>query len=157
MIGLEDASKFELVAMLGALLSLWTSLRASKRSRASELFALRQNVLLKAEIARSAGCKLNHENNSLMQRVLLCLPDGSPLAASTLEFLSSHRDHLEQCISDAVALADYVQKNVETFNKKKCRYYLRCIEPNLETLTCNQGVAEQKVNDLLEQLGAAAA
>lgn len=151
---LEDASQVDLVAVLVALLSLWVAVRALNRTKANELFALRQSVLLKAEVARSAWYALNHENSSLIQRVRLCLPGDSPQATLMLEFLNGHRDHLDQCIRDAVALAEDVQMNVDTFNEKKCREYLRLIEPSIEKLTRNQGVVERKVNDLLELMRA---
>ncbi|MCY1377944.1 hypothetical protein D9M69_655430 [compost metagenome] len=56
-----------------------------------------------------------------------------------------------------MAFAEDVQMNVETFNEKKCRYYLRLMEPSIEKLTRNQGVTERKVNDLLELMGATVA
>lgn len=152
MMGFEDASQVDLVAVLVALLSLWVAVRALNRTKANELFALRQNVLLKAEIARSAWYKLNHENNSLIQRVRLSTPSGSPEALLMLEFLESQRDHFNLCIRDAVALAEDVQMNVETFKEQKCRDYLRLIEPSIEKLTRNQGVTERKVCELLERL-----
>ena len=157
MMWLEDASQVDLVAVLVALLSLWVAVRALNRTKDNDLFALRQNVLLKAEVARSAWYALNHENASLIQRVRLSLPGGSPQAASMIEFLYDQRDHLDQCIRDAVALAEDVQMNVDTFNEKKCRDYIRLIEPSIEKLTRNQGVAERKVNDLLELMGATTA
>lgn len=155
MMGFEDASQIDLVAVLVALFSLWVAVRALNRTKASDLFALRQNVLLKAEVARSAWYKLNHENNSLIQRVLLGTSNSSTEAALIIKFLNSHRDHLDQCIRDAVALAEDVQKNVDTFSEKKCRAYLRLIEPSIEKLTRNQGVAEKKIGDLLARMGSA--
>ena len=155
--GFEDASQVDLVAVLVALLSLWVAVRALNRTKANDLFALRQNVLLKAEIARSAWYQLSHENKSLIQRVRLCSPTGLPEAALILEYLNGQRDYLDLCIRDAVALAEDVQKNVDAFNEKTCREYLRLIEPSIEKLTRNQGVSERKVSDLLERLGAATA
>lgn len=155
--GLEDASQVDLVAVLIALFSLWVAVRALNRTKANDLFALRQSVLLKAEMARSEWYKLNHENGSLIQRVRLRLPTDSPEAAILLDFLASQRDHLDLCIRDAVALAEDVHANVDKFNEKKCRYYLRLIEPSLETLARNQGVAERKVSDLLDRWGATSA
>lgn len=150
--GLEDASQVDLVAVLVALLSLWVAVRALNRTKTNDLFALRQNVLLKAEAARSAWYQLNHENNSLIQRVRLCSSGGLPEAALMIEFLNSQRDLLDLCIRDAVALAEDVQMNVDAFNEKKCRHYLRLIEPNIEKLKRNQGVAERKVSDFLKRL-----
>lgn len=152
MMGFEDASQVDLVAVLVALLSLWIAVRALNRTKANDLFALRQNVLLKAEVARSAWYKLNHENNSLIQRIRLSPSNSSPEAVLIIEFLNSHCDHLDQCIRDAVALAEDVQKNVDTFNEKKCRDYLRLIEPSIEKLTRNQGVAEKKIADLMARM-----
>lgn len=64
---------------------------------------------------------------------------------------------LDLCIRDAVALAEDVQMNVDAFNEKKCQDYLRLIEPSIEKLTRNQGVAERKVSDFLERLSATTA
>jgi hypothetical protein len=157
MMGFEDASQVDLVAVLVALLSLWVAVRALNRTKASDLYALRQNVLLKAEVARSAWYKLNHENNSLIQRVRLCSSSDSPETALMIEFLNTQRDHLDLCIRGAVALAEDVRMNVDTFNEKKCRDYLRLIDPSIEKLTRNQGVAERKVSDFLERLSATTA
>lgn len=110
-------------------------------------------MLLKAEIARSAWYKLSHENDSLTQRVRFCTPSGSPEAALLLDFLGSQRDHFNLCIRDAVAMAEDVYANVDKFNEKKCRDYLRLIEPSIEKLIRNHGVAERKVTDLLDRLG----
>lgn len=150
---LADASQVDLVAVLIALLGLWVAVRAFNRAKANDLFALRQSVLLKAEIARSAWYNLSHENDSLIQRVSLRLPSGSPEAALLLDFLASQRDHFGLCIRDAVAMAEDVHANVDKFNERKCRDYLRRIEPSIEMLARNQGVAERKVSDLLDRLG----
>lgn len=149
--GLQNFLLPELMALLISLLSLWVAVRALNRTKNNDLFALRQSVLLNSENARSAWYKLWHENNSLMQRVTLHLPSGSPETASLLDFLADQRDHLELCIRDAVALAKDVRANVDKFDEKKCREYLRLIEPSLEILARNQGVAERKVSDLLNR------
>jgi hypothetical protein len=52
--GLKDASQVDLVVVLVAFLSLWVSVGALNRTKVNYLFALRQNVLLKIDIARSA-------------------------------------------------------------------------------------------------------
>lgn len=156
--GLENASQVDLVVVLIGLLGLWAAVRALNRTKANDLFALRQSVLLKAEMARSEWYKLNHENGSLIQRVSLRLPSDSPEAALLLlDFLASQRDHFDLCIRDAVAMAEDVRANVDKFNEKKCRYYLRLIEPSIEILARNQGVAERKVSDLLDRLGTTSA
>lgn len=69
-----------------------------------------------------------------------------------LEFLQCQREHLALCISDASALADDVQANVEGFSERKCKDYLRLIEPSIEKLTRNRGVSERKMTELLERL-----
>lgn len=150
--GLENISLVDLASLLIALLSLWIALRALHRTKTNDLFVLRQSVLLKGEIVRSEWYKLRHENDSLVQRVSLYSPCGMPETALLLDFLADQREHLDMCIRDAVALAEDVQANVDKFDEKKCRYYLRLIEPSLELLARSQGVAERKVSDLLDRL-----
>lgn len=144
----------ELTALIISLLSLWIAVRALKRTKSNDLFALRQNVLLSSESARSAWYKLRHENDSMIQRVTLHSGIEPPERASLLDFLADQRDHLDMCIRDATALADYVRAHVGVSDEKKCREYLRLIEPSLEILARNQGVAERKGSDLLNRLAA---
>ncbi len=144
----------ELTALIISLLSLWIAVRALNTTKGNDLFALRQKVLLSSESARSAWYKLRHENDSMIQQVTLDSGIESPERASLLDFLADQRDHLDMCIRDAVALADDVRAHVGVFDEKKCREYLRLIEPSLEILARNQGVAERKVSDLLNRLAA---
>lgn len=150
--GLENYFPVDLVALLIASLSFWISLRTLSRTKANDIFALRQSVLLKAEMARSAWYKLRHEADSLIQQVNLHSTTDSPKKALLLDYLADHREHLNLCIRDAVAMAEDVHSNVDKFNEKKCRDYLRSIEPNLEILDRNQGVVGRRVSDLLNQL-----
>lgn len=61
-----------------------------------------------------------------------------------IEFLNSQRDHLDLCIRDAVALAEDVQMRVDAFNEKKCRDYLRLIEPSIENIDTQSGRGREK-------------
>ena len=148
---IEEVSIAEWVALIVALCSLWVSVRAFNKSKNNELFQLRQRVLLDAEKARSAWYSLNQENNSLIHQVeidLKLLPD---LKKIILEFLYGQKEHLANCIFDAVAMAEDIQKNVGKFDEKKCVYYLHLIEPSLEKLERSKGVSERKMSELLEK------
>ena len=140
-----------ILTLVIALLSFGVSVWTLWRTKSNDKFALRQSVLLKVESARSAWYKLRHEADSLVHAATISLPSGSPEAEMVMSFLNDHREHLDLCIRDAVALAEDVQANVETFDEKKCREYLRHIEPSIEKLVRNQGVLKLKVNELIER------
>lgn len=150
--GIDGPSIVDWVAVLIALSSLWVSVRSLDRGKRNELFMLRQRVLLEAERARSAWYALNHENDALIHKVQLNSALSPSQRNTALEFLEGHSEHLVICIRDASALADDVQANVEGFSEKKCKEYLRLIEPSIEKLARNRGVSERKVTQLMERL-----
>lgn len=69
-----------------------------------------------------------------------------------IEFLEGQGEAFNLWITDANALANDVQVNIGSFNEKKCREYLLKVEPAIEMLTRNQGVAEKKYNETLSNL-----
>lgn len=115
----------------------------------TELFTLRQSVVIKAEQARSEWHKLNRENESLIRDVRHRFTAGLPEVAALLEFLIGQREHFVLCLRDSAALAEDVHATVDTFNEKKCRLYLRDIEPSLEMLARNQGVSTKRYEEIV--------
>jgi len=118
----------------------------------TELFTLRQSVVTKAEQARSEWHKLNRENESLIRDVRHRFTAGLPEVAALVDFLIGQREHFALCLQDAAALADDVHATVDTFNEKKCRLYLRDIEPSLEMLARNQGVSTKRYEEILRRM-----
>lgn len=115
----------------------------------TELFTLRQSVVIKAEQARSEWHKLNRENESLIRDVRHRFTAVLPEVAALLEFLIGQREHFVLCLRDSAALAEDVHATVDTFNEKKCRLYLRDIEPSLEMLARNQGVSTKRYEEIV--------
>ncbi len=137
-----------------ALLSLWLSVIALHRTKGNDLFQLRQRVRMEAERARSAWYELGHECNTLIHRVRIDPTLVPSHRARLFEFLTDHREHLDQCILDAIALAEDVHAKADELSEEKCRHYLRMIEPSVEKLSRNRGVAERKLAEFMAQLAA---
>ena len=150
-------SLVDLFTLVFALLSLAVAWRALSRTKSNELFALRQSLVVKSEQARTGWYQLNRENESLIKRIGSYFRDNRPVAQELLDFLAGQRDHLRQCIADSKALADDIHNNVDTFSEKKCRTYLREIDPSLEILARNQGMAEKRFEELLARIDEASA
>ncbi len=121
------------------------------RSTAKDLFSLRQEVLTKAEKTRSSWAKSIHSNKSLIHKTEVNNRLEPELRAMLINFLESHQEFLEQCAADASAFADDAYKNGTKFTERKCREYLRMLEPNLEVFERTGGVAERKYIDLMER------
>lgn len=113
--------------------------------------------MVKSEQARTGWYQLNRENESLIKRIDSYFRNHRPLAQELLDFLKGQREHLKQCIADSRAMADDIHKNVDTFSEKKCRTYLREIDPALEILARNQGMAEKRFDELLARIDEASA
>ena len=145
-------SLVDAITLLIALLSLVVAWWALRRTKMTELFALQQSVVTKSEQARSEWHKLNRENESLIRDVRHRLPAGLPEAAALLDFLMGQREHFALCLRDAAALAENVHNTVDTFDEKKCRLYLRDIEPSLEMLARNQGVSTKRCEEILHRM-----
>ncbi|WP_028941628.1 hypothetical protein [Pseudomonas vranovensis] len=145
-------SLIDVFTLVFALLSLAVAWRALSRTKSNELFALRQSLVVKSEQARTGWYQLNRENESLIRRIGSYFRDNRPVAQELLNFLTGQREHLKQCISDAKALADDIHENVDKFSEEKCRIYLRQIDPSLEILARNQGMAEKRFDELLARI-----
>jgi len=150
-------SLVDVFTLMFALLSLAVAWRALSRTKSNELFALRQSLVVKSEQARTGWYQLNRENESLIKRIDSYFRNHRPLAQELLDFLKGQREHLKQCIADSRAMADDIHKNVDTFSEKKCRTYLREIDPALEILARNQGMAEKRFDHLLARIDEASA
>lgn len=148
-------SLVDLLTLLIALVSLSVAMRALSRTESNELFALRQSLVLKSEQARSEWHKLNRENESVIKQVQSRFSADLPEVEAMLEFLLGQREHFHLCLSDAAALAEDIHKNVDGFNEKKCRSYLRDIDPSLEVLFRNRGVIQARVDELMVRTAAA--
>ncbi|HCU2084257.1 hypothetical protein AAA587_22645 [Pseudomonas aeruginosa] len=149
---LENVSLVELMTLLVAILGLWISIRAFSKNNSNELFQLRQRVINKAEEARSGWHALNRENRSLIKRAQ---SDSSiPLEVKNMlvEFLEGQEEAFALWMADSNAIANDVQLNIGRFNEGKCREYLLKIEPAIEVLARNQGVAEKNYNETLNSL-----
>lgn len=154
---LGKISVLDVATLLIALLSLFVAWRALSRTKSNELFALRQSLVIKSEQARSGWYQLNRENESLIKRVKSHFRDRLPVAQELLDFLIGQREYLALCIRDTTALADDIHAKVDKFSEKKCRSYLRDIDPSLEILARNQGVAERRFEELLARIDVASA
>lgn len=148
-VSLVDAVTFVL-----ALLSLLVAMRALSRTRSNELFALRQSLVIKSEQARSEWLGLNRENEAIIKQVQSRFPAAAPEAAMLLEFLLGQREHFDLCLRDATALAEDIHSNVDKFSEKKCRRYLRDIDPSLEMLFRNRGVTKGRFEELIARMEA---
>ncbi|WP_139208367.1 MULTISPECIES: hypothetical protein [unclassified Pseudomonas] len=144
----------DVVTLLFALVSLLVAMRALGRTKSNELFALRQSLVLKSEQARSEWHKLNRENESVIKQVEARFPAALPEVAVMLEFLLGQREHLKMCLRDAAALAEDIHRNVDKMSEKKCRLYLRDIDPSLEMLSRNRGVVQGRMEELMARLDA---
>lgn len=135
-----------------ALFSLWFSVIALNRTKGNDLFQLRQRVRMEAEKARSAWYELRHELNTLIHKTQIDPTLVSSHRAKLLEFLTEQREHVDQCVLDASALAEEVHAKADKFCEEKCRHYLGLIEPSIEKLSRNRGVAERKLAELIARL-----
>jgi hypothetical protein len=147
-------SLVDVVTLLIALVSLLVAIRALSRTKSNELFALRQSLVLKSEQARSEWHRLNRENESVLKQVQSRFPTVLPEVAVLLEYLLGQREHFELCLRDAAALAEDIHRNVDKFSEKKCRQYLRDIDPSLEMLSRNQGVTKVRLEELIARMEA---
>ncbi|ELM3825455.1 hypothetical protein [Pseudomonas aeruginosa] len=148
----ENVSLIEWMTLLVAVLGLWIPVRVFSSSNNKELFQLRQTVVNKAEEARSGLYALNRENSSLIK-----LAQGDPsipleVKKMLIEFLEGQGEAFAMWIADANAVTNDVQLNIESFNEKKCHEYLLKIEPTIEILARNKGVAEKMYNETLSTL-----
>ncbi|WP_251962287.1 hypothetical protein [Pseudomonas sp. Marseille-Q5299] len=145
-------SLVDVITLLIALLSLVVAWWALRRAKMTELHALRQSIVTKAEQARSEWHKLNRENETLIRDVRHRFSAELPEVAALLDFLIGQREHFALCLRDSAALAEDVHATVDTFNEKKCRLYLRYIEPSLEKLARNQGVSTKRYEEILRRM-----
>lgn len=125
------------------------------RSRAKDLFSLRQEVLTKAEKTRSSWARSIQNNKSLIHKAEVNNRLEPELRSMLINFLGSHQEFLEQCEADASAFAMDVHENGAKFTESKCREYLRMLDPNLEVFERTEGVAERKYIELMERAEAA--
>ncbi|AQY67415.1 hypothetical protein [Pseudomonas veronii] len=154
-----EIGKFSLVdgvTLLIALVSLLVAMRALGRTKSNELFSLRQSLVLKSEQARSEWHRLNRENESVIKQVQSRFSAALPEVAAMLEFLLGQREHFDLCLRDAAALAEHIHTNVDKFSEKKCRLYLRDIDPSLEVLSRNRGVIQGRMEELIARMEAVA-
>lgn len=139
------------VLMLVAIITLYMTSRGYLERRKKALFDLQQKVLVESEQVKSEWYDFKHENNSLIHQV----QQNSALSPQhkniLLDFLNSQADFFDNCILDASALADDVQKNVDNFSEADCQNYLRKIEPGRLKLVRNRGVPQKKLNELMER------
>jgi hypothetical protein len=149
-----ELSLVDVVTFLVALGSLLVSMHALSRTKSNELFALRQSLVIKSEQARSEWHRLNRENESVIKEVQSRFSAVLPEAAVLLEYLLGQREHFELCLRDAAALAEDIHRNADKFSEKKCRQYLRDIDPSLEMLSRNQGVTKGRFEALIARMEA---
>lgn len=142
----------DVVTLLIALVSLLVAMHALSRTKSNEIFALRQSLVLKSEQARSEWHRLNRENESVIKQVQSRFSVDLPEVAALLDFLLGQREHFHLCLSDAAALAKDIHTNVDKFSEKKCRSYLRDIDPSLEVLSRNRGVVQGRMEELMARL-----
>lgn len=140
-----------LLALAVSLFGLWRGERAHNRSREAERFLLQQAVLLKAEAVRSEWYALNRENDTLILRLSLHRDLQPELRVMASDYLQGQKEFLAMCIADATAYAENVFANGTMFSEKRCREDIRMIELSLEKLRRNQGVSEQKYDELMQQ------
>lgn len=143
-------SVLSILALTISLFTLWRTVNVQNRSRASELYLLRQNLLLKAEAARSEWYKLDRESDTLAHRLSLNHDLNPELRAITSNFLQERREFFRQCIADASAFAEHAHANRERYTEKECKERLTAVEVSLEKLRRNQGEAERRFNQLME-------
>ncbi|WP_146047201.1 MULTISPECIES: hypothetical protein [Pseudomonas syringae group] len=143
-----------LLALAVSLFALWRTERVQNRSRANELYLLRQNLLLKAEAARSEWYKLDRETDTLVHRLSLNNDLNPELRKITSNFLQDRQEFFRQCIADASAFAEHAHTNRERYTEKECRERLTAVEVSLEKLRRNQGEAERRFNQLMETAAA---
>lgn len=151
---IETISVAALLALAVSLFGLWRGERTQNRSRAAERFLLQQTVLLKAEAVRSEWYTLQRENKTLILRLSLNSGLRPELRAIASDYLQDQKEFLAMCIADATAFAENVFANGTKSSEKKCRDDLRLIEVSLEKLRRNQGVSEQKFDELMQQAAA---
>lgn len=144
-------SNSEAAALIVALLSLLVSLRAFNRSKDTEVFALKIDLLRKLEILRSAWYDVTRENSTLIHRVKLNQSMSPPLRDSLLEFLQEQQEVIEQSTLHAGKFAEDVQAQIGRFNAKKCREHLQFIEPSIEKVSRNKGYSERRLREMLEK------
>ncbi|NWA32683.1 hypothetical protein HX817_14125 [Pseudomonas sp. C6002] len=149
---LGTVSLVDAVTLLIALVSLLVAVRALGRTKSNEVFSLRQSLVIKSEQARSEWHKLSRENESVIKQVEARFSAALPEVGVMLEFLLGQRQHLEMCLRDAAALAEDIHRNVDNFSEKKCRLYLRSIDPSLEMLSRNRGVVQGRMEELMARL-----
>lgn len=147
-------SLVDLVTFLIALVSLCVAVCAYCRTKSNELFALRQSIVVKSEQVRSGWHGLNRENESVIKEVQLRFPTDLPEVSLLLDYLLGQREHLKLCLVDASATAEDIHRNVEKFGEKKCREYLREMDPSLEMLSRNQGVTKGRFEELISRMEA---
>ncbi|NMY81269.1 hypothetical protein HBO01_21530 [Pseudomonas rhodesiae] len=147
-------SLVDVLTLLIALVSLLVAVRALGRTKSNEVFSLRQSLVIKSEQARSEWHKLNRENESIIKQVQSRFSAELPEVAVMIEFLLGQREHFQMCLRDAAALAEDIHRNVDKFNEKKCRLYLRDIDPSLEMLSRNRGVLQGRMEELMARLEA---
>ena len=108
----------DLVTLLFALGSLLVAMRALSRTKSSELFALRQSLVIKSEQARSEWYGLNRENEAVIREVESRFSAALSEVAAMQEFLLAQRENFSQCLRDAAALAEDIHTNVDKFSEK---------------------------------------
>lgn len=145
-------SLVDVVTFVLALGSLLVASRALSRTKSNELFALRQSLVVKSEQARSEWYRLKRENEAVIKQIQSRFSESLPEVSVLIEGLRGHQEHLENCIRDAVALAEDIHANVDKFSEKKCRQYLRDIDPSLEKLSRNQGLAKGRFEELITRI-----
>jgi hypothetical protein len=145
-----------LLALAVSLFALWRTERMQHRARANELYLLRQNLLLKAEAARSEWYKLDRETDTLTHRLALNNDLNPELRAITSNFLQDRKEFFRQCIADASAFAEHAHVNRERYTEKECKERLTAVEVSLEKLRRNQGEAVRRFDQLMERAAHAA-
>ncbi|WP_133748578.1 hypothetical protein [Pseudomonas sp. LP_7_YM] len=143
-----------MLALAVSLFALWRTERVQNRSRANELYLLWQNLLLKAEAARSEWYKLDRETDTLAHRLSLYYDLNPELREITSNFLRDRQEFFRQCIADASDFAEHARMNRERYAEKECRDRLTAVEVSLEKLRRNQGEAERRFNQLMETAAA---
>ncbi|MEQ4619580.1 MAG: hypothetical protein ABN482_16255 [Corticimicrobacter sp.] len=145
-----DLNLGSIIPLAISIFSFFISLYALYRSRNSEIFSLRQRVLIESQKAKSSWYYLRRENDSVLHKTAVDSSIPPQLKTLISEFLQEHGEFIENSIKDACALADDVYKNIEKFNQKKCYRYLRFLEPGAEILARNQGESKRRVNEMIE-------
>lgn len=139
-----------IIPLVVSILSFFISSYALYRSQNSEVFSLRQRVLIESQKAKSSWYYLRRENNSVLHKIEVDSSISPQLKSHLYEFLQGHGEFIENSIKDACALADDVYKNIEKFNQRKCYRYLRFLEPGAEILARNQGESKRRIHEMIE-------